>query len=169
MDRIILLISILFTFSSVASDDDFLNRLTLGNFGFSTGEGYLYSIDAMRIFKDKHSIVFRTNQASDSSESDYLVGYRYYFADKASHDSWFSEVGYRWGRDVNYSKDFDFFSSTFYDVTEIEKKESINAILGYQFVFFNQMTFEYSAGYAFNIKDSERGGVTGTISIGCLF
>ncbi|EPZ52363.1 hypothetical protein M902_2360 [Bacteriovorax sp. BAL6_X] len=169
MYRIILLLSFLFSFSALASGDDFLNRLTIGNFGFSTGEGYLYSVDALRVFKDKHSFIFRTNQASDSSQSDYLAGYRYYWADKASHDSWFSEVGYRWGRDVDYSKDFDFVTGTFYDVTEIEKKESIDVTSGYQFVFFDQMTFEYSVGYAFNIKDSERGGVTGTISIGCLF
>lgn len=60
--------------------NEFHNRFSIGDFGYSTLEGNLYSLEYIRLFGENHAGVFKTNQATKSSGSEYMIGYRYYFA-----------------------------------------------------------------------------------------
>lgn len=164
---LLVLFSLYASFSTFAND--LTNRISIGNPGASLDKGILYSIDAMRVFNENHAFVLRTNQASTSSQADYLVGYRYYFSQKAITDSWFIETGYKWGRDVTYGSIYNPFPWSEEEYIEVEEVEYLHLTYGYQFVFFDKMTFEYSVGYDFDIKTNDSGSVSGTLSVGILF
>ncbi len=170
MKQIITLLLFLLSLSTSTSATEFKNRFSLGNFGYSNLHGTMYALEYLRVLGQKHALFFRTNQVTDSSQEDYLVGYRYYTAENAWGDSWFLEGGYKWGRDVDYDVWYETFPSVVkHESMEVERQQFVNVVLGHQWVYFNRMHLDFGIGYKYNLKESTDSDTSGVLTIGILF
>lgn len=148
------LVVLIFSISCFASE--YFNRFSLGDFGYSNVSGNLYSLEYIRYFEEIHAVVLRTNQATDSSAAEYMIGYRYYFGEISTKDSSFLEVGYK--------RDRDRIGNVFQSNSDLAR-----VVYGYQWIFFERMNLDIGAGYEFDIKGEDGSQVTGVFSVGLLF
>ncbi|MGI4993518.1 hypothetical protein ACRXCV_12850 [Halobacteriovorax sp. GFR7] len=170
MNRLIILILFLISSTSTVMAIDFQNRFSIGNPAVSDVFGVNFSLEYLRIFEENHALYLRTNQMTHSSAADYSIGYRYYFSDKATVDSWFIETGYKWDRNVTHTSTT--VTSPFYyrtSYTEIYESEYARIVLGYQWIYFERMNLDFGIGHEYDLKDDYKHRFAAVLSLGLLF
>lgn len=163
------LLILILILSSTAFANDYKNRFSLGPLSKTYEDGFIYYIEALRIIEDTHAVFFRSLQATDSSDSEYVFGYRYFFGNEGWNDSWFVEGKYTLSREISRYDDPDFINGGWIERTEVEEDKYIGLVFGYQWVFYERINFEYGAGFNFDSSTFEREEVTGVLSLGYLF